>query len=130
MSKKVPEGPWDEIGGIINLAMRATGCDFGVIFLRRNGAVASIAAGLEESADAQEVAKALRLFRDRINDMIRHAEKGELKCGEENNTFIRDAKTGEYEVVEGSPDQLEKKCPLCGGSGWSSVGHPCICTIQ
>lgn len=90
---------WDKVADLGRDALHLSGGEVGLLFIERDGAAAAILLGSPNLND-QRVVKCLKLFHDRLGDMIEHAESGELSLQDGGKTYIRDSLTGEYQDPE------------------------------
>jgi len=92
---------WDDIGELGKNMLRMTGSSSGCVFLEKQGRVAAVIIARDEapgvSPDIRREVATLRLFRERLDEMIAHAEDEKLTFGDGTQTFVRDEETGEYE---------------------------------
>lgn len=89
---------WESAAEFGKVILKFTGGEAGVIFLDDGSGVAAIVMG--ESLDGPKMIKTFKLFRSRLDDMIKHAENGTLHAAEGSQAFIRDHETGDYEKIE------------------------------
>lgn len=101
MNNLANDPTWETVGHLVKAAMVCANGTAAVIFIEKDGAVASLVSGTDESTQPLQLIDTLRLFQGRLNDMIKHAEDGSMGLGgAKTKTFIRDSKTGEFSEVE------------------------------
>lgn len=88
---------WDEIGSNLKLIMKSCSAEFGIFMVGQGAATATLILGDDTASDPRRMAANLRLFRERLDEMIAHAEDETLDFKQGNQKFIRDSKTGRYE---------------------------------
>lgn len=95
-SKKITD-LFDDVGHNLKLMLRAVDGRVGLMMVEKDGAVAALVAGENAKADPERLVRVLKLFRDRMDSMIEHAEAGDLALDkDEDRIYIHDGKTGDY----------------------------------
>jgi len=94
---KQSENPvWGQVSDPLKSAIDLIKGDIGLLMIDQNGAVAGLVGG--DAEDVEQLIRSLKLFRNRLDGMIEHAEQGKLTLKDDTQIFIRNEKTGE--IVE------------------------------
>lgn len=91
---------WETASEFGKVILKITDGDGGLILVEKNEGVAAIVLGELDEIDKDKMVAMFKLFRSRLDDMIRHAEKGVFHNTEGDRVFIRDNETGEYDKVD------------------------------
>jgi hypothetical protein len=90
---------WEQAAEHGKKALKLVNGDTGLIFVEQNGAVAAILLG----ENSKTVEKSLKLFQNRINEMVKHIESGKMDLSNDKKYYIRDNETGKYGEAFGPP---------------------------
>lgn len=90
---------WEQAAEYGKKALRVVNGDTGLLFIEHDGAVAAILLG----ENAKTVEKSLKLFQNRINEMVKHIESGKMDLSDDKKYYVRDSETGEYGEAFGPP---------------------------
>lgn len=90
---------WEQAAEYGKKALKLVNGNTGLMFVEQNGSVAAILLG----ANSKVVEKSLKLFQERINEMVKHIESGKMDLNDDKKYYIRDSETGEYGEAFGSP---------------------------
>jgi hypothetical protein len=83
---------WEAAAEYGKKALKLVNGDTGLMFIEQDGAVAAILLG----ENSETVKKSLKLFQQRINEMMKHIESGKMDLSDDKKYYVRDNKTGEY----------------------------------
>lgn len=125
-SKKV----WETASEFGKVMLQLADGESGLTFIAKDDSAAAIVLGEDKYLNKAYLVKTWKMFRDRLDDMIKHAEAGKFDKSEgKSMAYIRDSETGEYESIEPDEPPKKKKCPLCNDTGSVGVGQMCICQL-
>src|ERR1035437_235575 len=83
---------WEAAAEYGKKALKLVNGDTGLLFIEQNGAVAAILLG----ENAKAVEKSIKLFQQRVNEMVKHIESGKMDLDDDKKYSVRDNETGEY----------------------------------
>lgn len=92
---------WESAADFGKVVLSITEGDSGVIFIAKNGGAAAIVLGEPQEMRNEQLVEVWKMFRNRLDDMIRHAEAGDFPAGGKGSrAFIRDNETGNYDPID------------------------------
>jgi hypothetical protein len=102
---KETERNWRKIADSAKHTMGGSGADTGLMMLEKGGAVAVFLMENGRQATPNSLLIALRLFQERINEMVDKAETGDIdiRHGSGSKAYIRDGEGGTYEPTDQFP---------------------------
>lgn len=90
---------WHESIAAMKLIIRATVADTGLLFLEQNGSVVCILGTAKDQSDMAAL-NSLKLFRDRLDDLINKVDSEEVSLKADKAVFIRDESGNFHERLE------------------------------
>lgn len=95
---------WQSAADFGKVILNVTDGDSGIVFIAKGEGCAAIILEPGKSIGTEQMIDTWKMFRSRLDDMIRHAESGDFDPDKANRAYIRDSTTGNYTAAEGEED--------------------------